>query len=138
LSNVPQVSIIDGNDSVAWAVAALIRSAGFEVEVFASAEEFIRSNQMPRTACLIVDVKLPGMSGLQLQSHLASAGRHIPIIFITASADNGTRALARELGAINVLDSPGDKALLNLLKEIRLVLQPRDRDGQTSFDGPGR
>jgi FixJ family two-component response regulator len=93
---------------------------------------------MPRTACLIVDVKLPGMSGLQLQSHLASAGRHIPIIFITASADNGTRALARELGAINVLDPPGDKALLNLLKEIRLVLQPRDRDGQTSFDGPGR
>jgi FixJ family two-component response regulator len=79
---------------------------------------------MPNTACLVVDAQLPGMSGLQLQSHLAAAGRHIPIIFITASADNGTRALARELGAVNVLDkASGDKALL---KEIRLILKPWD------------
>ncbi len=124
MSKVPLVSIIDDNDSVGWAVAGVIGSAGCSVLVFPSAEEFIQSDQMPNTACLVVDAQLPGMSGLQLQSHLAAAGRHIPIIFIAASADNGTRALERELGAVNVLDkASGDKALL---KEIRLVLKPWD------------
>jgi FixJ family two-component response regulator len=135
LSKVPLVSIIDGNDSVGWAVAALIRSAGFRVLVFASVEEFIRSEQIPFTACLIVDVQLPGMSGLQLQSHLAAAGRHIPVIFITAAADERARALGLELGAVNVLDkTSGEKALL---KEIRSILKPRDQGGQTSSDSPG-
>jgi FixJ family two-component response regulator len=128
LAEVRLVSVIDDSRSVRQAVAAVIGSAGFGVEVFASAEEFIRSRQMLSTACLVLNVRLPGMSGLQLQSHLAAAGRHIPIIFITASADDG--AQARELGAVNVLDRPsGDKALL---KEICLILQPRDKDGQTS------
>jgi FixJ family two-component response regulator len=85
LSKVPLVSIIDDNDAVGWAVAGIVSSAGFSVLVFPSAEAFLQSLQMPRTACLIVDVQLPGMSGLQLQSHLAAAGRHIPIIIITAS-----------------------------------------------------
>ena len=135
LSKVPLVSIIDGNESVAWAVAGIVGSAGFGVSVFTSAEQFIRSDQMSCTACLIADVQLPGMSGLQLQSHLAAAGRHVPIIFITTSEDEKARALAHELGAVNVLDKPsGDHALL---KEIRLILKPRDEEKLTSSHSPG-
>jgi CheY-like chemotaxis protein len=99
LSKVPLVSIIDDNDSVGWAVAGVIGSAGCSVLVFPSAEEFIQSDQMPNTACLVVDAQLPGMSGLQLQSHLAAAGRHIPIIFIAASADNGTQGTGARAGS---------------------------------------
>ena len=135
MSKVPLVSIIDDNDSVAWAVAGIVGSAGFSVSVFPSAEQFIRSDQMPSTSCLIADVQLPGMSGLQLQSHLAAAGRRIPIIFITASEDETARALAREFGAVNVLDQlSGNKVLL---KEIRLILEPWDKEGRPRSDHPG-
>ena len=72
LLEVSLVSVIEHSESVRWAVARTVRSAGFGVEVFASAEEFILSDQVPRTSCLILDVQLPGMSGLQLQSHLAA------------------------------------------------------------------
>ena len=125
MAEVPLVSVIDDSDSVGWAVAAVIGSAGFRVLVFRSAEEFLQSDQMPCTACLIVEAQLPGMSGLQLQSHLASAGRHIPIIFIAASARQTARKLAFELGAVSFLDKrSGDRALL---KTIRLILKPGDQ-----------
>jgi len=123
----PIVSVIDDNDSVGWAAATVIRSAGFRVSVFLSAGEFIQSGQMACTACLVVNAQLAGMSGLQLQSHLASAGRHIPIVFIIAPADEKARALAFELGAVNVLDKrSGDKALL---KEVWSILKPKDQKG---------
>jgi FixJ family two-component response regulator len=117
------VAVIGSDESVGWAAARIIRSAGLAATVFASAEHFIRSDQITSTGCLVVDVLLPGMSGLQLQSHLASAGRHIPIVFITGSAEQSARALALELGAVKFLDKPyGDKALL---REIGLILKPR-------------
>jgi FixJ family two-component response regulator len=128
-------AVIDGSHSVRREVAGVIRSAGFAVEVFSSAEEFIRFDQMPCTACLVVNVEQKGMGGLQLQSHLAAAGRHIPIILIATSADESARALARQLGALNVSDNPsGEEALL---REICLTLKPRDKEGQTSFPCPG-
>ena len=133
MSKAPLVSIIDGNHSVSWAVAEVVGSAGFSVLVFPSAEEFIQSDQMPNTACLVVDVQLPGMSGLQLQSHLAAASRHIPIIFIAVPRDEKARAMAFEAGAVNVLDPSGDKALL---KEIRLILKSQDAEGRTGADRP--
>ena len=118
----PVVTVIGADDSVARGIAKAIRSAGFPEEVFTSVEQFIRSNQNPR--CLVIDVQLPGMSGLQLQSHLASAGRHIPIIFINACMDEKSRALAFELGAVDIRDkASGHKALL---KEIAWRLNPRD------------
>ena len=130
------VSVIDDSESVRWAVARVVRSAGFGVELFTSSEEFLRSNQKLNTACLVVDVQLPGMSGLQLQSHLAAAGRHIPIIFMTASEDQKARAQAVKAGAVDVLDkTSGDKALL---KEIRLILKPSDKDGGTNLHTSGR
>jgi len=125
LHEVPLVAVIEADNSVGWAVAKAIRSVGIGVDVFASAEQFVRSDQMPSTVCLVLDVNLPGMSGMQLQSHLASAGRHIPIIFITASADERARALALELGAVNVLDETS--GYKTLLKEIGLILKRRER-----------
>jgi FixJ family two-component response regulator len=135
LLEIPLVSVIDDSHSTRREVTRAIRSAGFAVEVFSSAEEFILSNQMPCTACLVVNVQQKGMSGLQLQSHLAAAGRHIPIIFITTSTDERARALTLELGALNVSDNPsGEKALL---REICLTLKSRDKEGHTSFQRPG-
>jgi FixJ family two-component response regulator len=126
LSEKPLVSIVGDNESVSWAVAGIIGSAGFRALVFPSAEEFIASGQMARSACLVVDVQLRGMSGLQLQSHLASSGRHIPMVFIVALADERSRALATKLGAVNILEKPsGEKTLL---KEISMILKPRDKD----------
>jgi two-component system, LuxR family, response regulator FixJ len=123
---IPLVSIISDNDSAGWAVATVIRSAGFGIEMFASAEKFLLSDQMPRTACLIVDVQLTGMSGLQLQTHLAGAGRYIPMVFVVGSADERARALAIELGAVNVLDkSFGDRALLTAIHSILKPKEPR-------------
>jgi FixJ family two-component response regulator len=136
LPKIPLISVIDDNESVGWAMARVIKSAGLGVEVFKSAEEFLLSSQMSSTACLVLDVQLPGMSGLQLQSHLAAAGRHIPIIFITATTDEKARTLAIRSGALNVLDkSSGDKTLL---KEIRLVLTPKDQEGLTTLPSPGK
>lgn len=129
------VSVINGNDSVSRAVATLVGAAGFRVVVFPSAEKFILSDQMPCTACLIVDAELTGMSGLQLQSHLAAAGRHIPSIFIIATEGEKARSLAHELGVVIVLDKPsGDKALL---KEIRYILKPRGKEQPTISRGSG-
>jgi FixJ family two-component response regulator len=92
----------------------------------------IRSNQAQ--GCLVIDVQLPGMIGLQLQSHLASAGRHIRIIFINACMDEKYRALAFELGAVDIRDkASGHKALL---KEITWRLKPRDTAGPRNLASP--
>jgi FixJ family two-component response regulator len=131
LAEIPQVSIISDNDAARWAVAEVIRTAGFEVEVFGSAEKFILSDKVTRTACLVVDVQQTGMNGLQLQSHLSAAGRHIPMVFIVALVDERSRALALEVGAVNVLDrSFGDKALL---EEVRAIVKPGKGETRTSF-----
>lgn len=119
------VAVIEADDPVNWAVAGVIRSAGFAVEIFASAEQFIRSAVLTRIACLVLDVQVPGMNGLQLQSHLAAAGHHIPIIFIIGeSADERSQALARELGAVNFRDRRSGEKIL--LKEVRSLLRVVD------------
>ena len=119
------VSVIDDSNSVGWAAAAVIRAAGFHVLVFLSAGEFIQSGQLACTACLVVNAQLTGMTGLELQSHLASAGRHIPMIFIIAPADEKAKALAFRLGAVNVLDKQsGDKALLKQVSSILKLKEP--------------
>ena len=118
----PLVSIVGDNDSVGWAVARVIGGAGFRVLVFPSAEEFIVSGQVDCTACLVVDLYLPGMGGLRLQSHLVASGRHIPVVFIFSRADEKARERGLELGAVDVLDRPsGDEVLL---KKIRAILKP--------------
>jgi FixJ family two-component response regulator len=130
MTKVPSISVINGAESTRAAVARCIESwvgsRGFAVEVFASGEEFLGSKRLDDTACLIVDADTRSMGGLQLQSHLASSGRHIPIIFITTSLDATARARALEVGAVDFLRKPsGDKALL---KEIVSTLRLRDAD----------
>ena len=114
MPDIPLVSVIDNKESVAWPIARTVRSAGYCVEVFTSAEEFLGSEQILRTACLVLGSQLKGMSGLQLQSHLARAGYRIPIIFITARPDERTREQALEAGAVDFLNKPfGAEALLS-------------------------
>ena len=121
------ISVVEDDASVRQALGRLVRSLGFTVVGFASAEEFLRFGSLCDTSCLILDVHLPEMSGLQLQGHLAAAGYHIPIIFITAYPDERARARALEAGAVDFLPKPfGDEALLS---GIRSALNFGDVDG---------
>ncbi len=101
-----RVSIVDDDAPVREALKNLMRSAQFSVETFASAEEFLSSARLTETECLILDLYLPGMSGFELQERLNAERRNIPIIFITAHADERSRQRAIEGGAIDMLGKP--------------------------------
>ena len=81
---VPKISIVDDDESVREALKSFLKSAGFEVEAFASAEEFLNSGHVSGAACLILDVRMPGMSGVELQDRLTASRDGVPIIFISA------------------------------------------------------
>jgi FixJ family two-component response regulator len=122
------LALVDDDASVRQSIGRLIRSFGFTVMVFASAEEFLHFGSLQDTSCLVLDMHMPGMSGLQLQSHLVAAGYRIPIIFITAYPDERARARALQAGAVDFLSKPfGDDALLS---GIRSALKLRDEDDQ--------
>src|SRR5262245_34936793 len=91
-----RVLAVDDHPSMRNALKTLLRSTGFEPELFSSAEEFLNANRPDLPSCLIVDIRLPGLSGLDLQRELAMAGVSIPIIFITAHADDAILARAME------------------------------------------
>jgi FixJ family two-component response regulator len=103
---IPVISIVDDDDSVRIALKSLIDSVGFRAEVFCSGEEFLKSPYLSRTDCLIADVRMPGMSGLELQERLHAAGSHVPIVFISAHDDNEARARGLRGGAIAFLQKP--------------------------------
>ncbi len=114
-SEIPRVSIVDDDESVREALKSLLRSVGLGVDAFASAEEFLNSDYQHNAACLILDVRMSRMSGLELQQQLASDNCRIPIIFITAHAfDKEARARALQSGAVDFLYKPfSEEALLN-------------------------
>lgn len=101
-----RISIVDDDASIREALKSLMRSVQFNVDAFASAEEFLASERVKDTACLILDVYLPGMSGFELQNHLRVEHRDIPIIFITAHADEVSRRRATDGGAVDLLAKP--------------------------------
>ena len=103
---IPVISIVDDDDSVRTALKSLIDSVGFRAEVFCSGEEFLKSPYLSRTDCLIADVRMPGMSGLELQERLHAAGSHVPIVFISAHDDKEARARGLRGGAIAFLQKP--------------------------------
>ena len=110
------ISIVDNDESIRKALKRLITSAGLSVEDFASAEDFLSSGRSQDSACLILDVRLPGMSGLELQSQLLASNRHVPIIFISAHCDEHVRAQALAGGAVDFLLKPfGADALINAI-----------------------
>jgi FixJ family two-component response regulator len=110
------VMIVDDDNSIRRAVRRLMKSFGFAVETFASAEEFLGSDRLEKTSCLILDVHMPGMNGLELQERLVASNSEIPIIFITAFTDERARLQALKAGAVGYLAKPfADDELLNCI-----------------------
>jgi FixJ family two-component response regulator len=112
LGQVPVISIIDDDASVRLATNRLVRSLGYITHAFASADEFLRSPQVNAASCVIADIHMPGMNGVELQSYLRAQGSRVPIIFITAFPDESIRARALEGGAVCFLAKPFDAATL--------------------------
>ena len=113
------VMIVDDDDSIRKAVRRLMKSYGFAVETFASAEEFLGSDRLAKTSCLILDIHMPGMNGLELQKRLVASGSVVPIIFITAFTDDRARAQAMSAGAAGYLAKPfSDDELLNCIHSV--------------------
>ena len=124
LSKLPPVAIIDDDASVRATTDSLVRSLGYTVYTFASAEEFLRSNRLDDLSCVIADVQMPGMSGVELQAHLITQGNHVPFIFITAFPDERVRAQALKAGAICYLTKPFDED--SLIQGLQAVLKKQD------------
>jgi FixJ family two-component response regulator len=113
----PMISIIDDDDSVREALWGLVRSVGYAVSTFASAEEFVNSDQLGKADCLILDVAMPGMGGIELQRRLVADHSPVPVIFITAHEDEGIRAQALRNGAEAFLIKPfSEDALLDAIQ----------------------
>jgi FixJ family two-component response regulator len=102
----PVVYVIDDDASFRKAVSRLLRSAGLEVEALASAGEFLERPVADRPACLVLDVRMPGPSGMDLQSALEETGRYIPIVFMTGHGDVSTSVSAMKKGAVDFLEKP--------------------------------
>ena len=112
----PLVSVVDDDESVRESLPDLLGEFGFAARTFSSAEEFLASDDVGLTRCLILDIAMPGMSGPDLQRELKHRGREIPIIFITASTDQNVRPQLIEQGAIECLFKPfSDTALLKAI-----------------------
>ena len=112
MPQVPVIAIIEDDASVRTATQSLVRSLGFAACTFACAEEFMQSPRLNDASCLIADVQMPGMSGVELQALLIAQGRHTPVIFMTAFHDEGIRARAMKAGAICFLSKPVDGQIL--------------------------
>jgi len=111
------VSVVDDDESVRESLPDMLRQCGFAAAAFSSAEEFLASDVIGRTNCLILDVRMPGMSGPDLQRELATLGKQIPIVFITASGDKAIRARPLSDGAVECLFKPfSETALLDALQ----------------------
>ena len=117
----PLIAVVDDDDALRNSLDDLLQSVGFRVQGFASAEAFLQAQPAPETACLLLDVRLPGMNGLELQRQLGGMHWRIPIIFVTAYADDDVRAHALAAGAIAVLSKPCREA--DLLHAIDVALK---------------
>lgn len=115
------VVIVDDDELVRDSLGGLLKAAGFPALAFASGEEFLASGEEKRTACLIADIRMPGMSGLELQVKLNEAHHWIPIIFITAHGDEKMRLQALRAGAVEFLTKPFDDEVL--LDSVRAALE---------------
>jgi len=114
--NLPLISVVDDDESVRDSLPDLIKEFGYDVRAFSSAEEFLDSGCVDRTGCLILDIAMPGMTGPELQDELRNRRQDIPIIFITAHADETTRPRMMSNGAVECLSKPfSETALMDAL-----------------------
>ena len=127
------IAVVDDDRSVREALENLIRSVGFEVKLFASAEDFLDSDTSLQTDCAIVDVRLPGISGLELQQRLVADGQSIPVIIITAQGDDKTQEEAVAAGAIAFLKKPVKEEVL--LAALESALNRKAGDEVLSYPG---
>jgi FixJ family two-component response regulator len=120
------IAIVDDDEPLREALGSVLKAAGFVTDTFASAEEFLESPQRSNTTCLILDVRLLGMSGIELQRRLLDANNAVPIIFVTAHGDGTLRDLVMKAGAAGFLNKPVRSE--TLLKEIHAALDKCDTD----------
>lgn len=114
----PTVFVIDDDAGIRASILGLLKSVGLRSECFETAEQFLQRKPVEGPSCLVLDVSLPGMNGLQFQQQLRSAGFHIPIIFVTAYGDIPTSVKAMKSGAMEFLTKPfGDQELLNAIQQ---------------------
>ncbi len=124
MSKDSMISIVDDDLSVREALKDLIRAMGFAVEAFECAEDFLSSDLLLTTACLITDMRMPGMSGLELRMRLLAMGKPIPMILISAFADDREKARALQTGVMGYLTKPFDEA--ELLLKIRSAFDKKE------------
>jgi FixJ family two-component response regulator len=120
-TNTKLVAIVDDDDLMRGALQGLLKAVDLPAQVFGSAEEFLQSGQQHQTSCLIADIRMPGMSGLELQAKLNAERCRIPIIFITAHGDERMRMQALRAGAVEFLAKPFDEE--TLLESVRVALE---------------
>ena len=128
----PLITVVDDDRSVVEAIVSLMESVGYAAAGFLSAEDFLNSPQLRRTACLILDLRMPGMGGLELQQRLAAENNGTPIVFITAHGGHDMSAEALRRGAVAFLRKPFSQE--SLLDAVRSVLERRG--GPTEREGP--
>jgi FixJ family two-component response regulator len=117
MGSLPVISVVDDDESIRQSLGGLMRSVGFGVKMFSSAEEFLNSGDPRETRCLILDVRMPGMDGFELQRRLEASQYEIPVIFITAHGDEELRRRALIAGAVDYLLKPfSEEALLNAVQ----------------------
>jgi FixJ family two-component response regulator len=116
------IAIVDDDDAVRRAIGRLVEASGYAASLFASADQFLASERVEEASCIITDVQMPGLSGLDLQDRLLAAGYRIPIIFITAFPDENVRRRAMNAGARAFLRKPckGDELIVSLEKALNL------------------
>jgi FixJ family two-component response regulator len=131
LAQVPVISIIDDDASVREAVQRFLRALGYVAHAFASADVFLRWSQVTDNSCLIMDVKMPGMTGLELQRQLQIQGFQVPIIFITSVEDESIRTQALNSGAVSFLTKPFE--IRTLIKHLEEALKRRPIAPTTAF-----
>jgi FixJ family two-component response regulator len=129
MANAGLVFIVDDDDSVRKSLSRVVAAAGYAVEVFASAHEFLARPPSTDPCCLVLDVRMPGVTGLDLQKTLAGAVHHIPIVFVTGHGDISMSVTALKGGAVDFLTKPFDKKAL--LDAIALALAKDTRDRAT-------
>jgi FixJ family two-component response regulator len=137
MAKLPLISVVDDDISVRESLQGLLRSAGFAVTVFSSAEEFLNSGHLGNSECLILDVRMPEIDGLELQSHLLAQHHETPVIFITAHGSNEElRSQALRNGAVDYLVKPfSEEALLNAIDAALNSKRPGIRGDRSGENG---